>query len=300
MPLSECCINIDSSGQELTDHGTGVFPVACYQDDFRVMDVPWHWHPEWEAVRIMEGSCTIAAGGHRTTLKAGQGFFINSGILHGCWDFENSGCVFHSIVFHPRLISGSADSSLHLNYVLPLMDNSSLEWMIFSPSLPWQQEALDAVEKAWQACCKGDPGYEFHVRNDLSNLVLTLWQHMPPEQTSAEKKTQRETSRIKTMLAYIHQNYHLPLSVAQIASVVSVSESECLRCFRTSIGSTPIQYLKYYRLQQAASLLISTDKKITDIALCCGFQDVSYFTKSFREQMLCTPAEYRKAERRSG
>ena len=83
-----------------------------------------------------------------------------------------------------------------------------------------------------------------------------------------------------------------------IAAAASLSDSECLRCFRTSIGSTPIQYLKHYRLQQATSLLISTDKKITDIALSCGFQDVSYFTKSFREHLGTTPTQYRK-ERRS-
>lgn len=299
MPLSECCINIDSSGQELIDHGTGAFPVACYLDDFRIMDVPWHWHPEWEAVRIIKGSCTVAIGSQKTTLHAGQGFFINSGILHSCWDPDASGCVFHSIVFHPRLISGSTDSAIHLNYILPMMDNSALDLMILSPSLPWQQEALNTIEIAWQACRQAKSGYEFVVRNALSSLILILWDHLPPDQSVSEKRTQRETNRIKTMLSYIHKNFHQSLSVRQIASTVSVSESECLRCFRTAIGVTPIQYLKHYRLQQAATLLISTDKKITDIAICCGFQDVSYFTKSFREQMQYTPAEYRKTEHRS-
>lgn len=122
------------------------------------------------------------------------GFFINSGILHSCWDPDASGCIFHSIVFHPRLISGSTDSAIHLNYILPMMDNSALDLMILSPSLPWQQEALNAIEIAWQACRQAKSGYEFVVRNALSSLILILWDHLPPDQSVSEKRTQRETN----------------------------------------------------------------------------------------------------------
>ncbi len=300
MTLSECCIRIDRHGQELIDHGTGAFPVACYHDDFRTMNVPWHWHPEWEAVHIVDGTCTVAAGQQKRILHAGEGFFINSGVLHGCWDLENSGCVFHSVVFHPRLVGGSLDSIMHLNYVLPLMENSTMELIPLSPAGIWQQDALDAVEQAWQACVHAEPGYEFSVRSALSNLVLLLWKNMPPSRPSGSRKATRDGERIKTMLAHIHQNYGNELTVSHIAAAAAVSESECLRCFRTAIGSTPIQYLKQYRLQQAACLMISTGEKISDIAQQCGFQDMSYFTKSFREYMGCTPTDYRNTKRRSG
>ena len=299
MALSECCIHIDSHGQELIDHGTGSFPVACYHDDFRTMNVPWHWHPEWEAVYIVEGSCTVAAGQQKTKLHAGEGFFINSGVLHGCWDEEESGCVFHSIVFHPRIVSGSLDCAIHLNYVLPLMENPSLEWIPLSPAVSWQRDTLELIEAAWQAFVHLSAGYEIFVRSDLSSIVLNLWSHADKGSQPVEKRTLRENDRIKSMLSFMHQNYSSELSVAQIANAASVSESECLRCFRTSIGTTPIQYLKQYRIQQAACLLISTGKRISDIAQDCGFQDISYFTKSFREQIGCTPSAYRKTERRS-
>lgn len=299
MALSECCVRTDSHGQELADHGTGAFPVACYHDDFHTLNVPWHWHPEWEAVYIVEGNCTVAAGQQKMKLHAGDGFFINSGVLHGCWDLDGTGCVFHSVVFHPRLIGGSLDSAMHLNYVLPLMENSALEWMPLYRACPWQQEALEAIETAWQSFRWSEPGYEFSVRSALSTLSFLLWKNMPQVPSAGGKKALRENDRIKTMLAYIHKKFGSDLTVSQIAAAASVSESECLRCFRSAIGTTPIQYLKQYRIQQAACLLISTGKRISDIAQQCGFQDISYFTKSFREQMHCTPSQYRKTERRS-
>ena len=297
MALSECCASIDSQGRELIEHGSGQFPVACYHDDFRTIHVPWHWHPEWEAVYIADGSCTVAAGQHKTELKAGDGFFINSGVLHGCWDLENSGCVFHSLVFHPRLVSGSLDSAIHLNYVLPLTENRTFEWIVLSQENLWQKQALEAIEQAWQACVNEAPGYEFIVRSRLSELTWLLWQHIPS--CGENQKAVRDSERIKAMLSYIHQEFSGSITVADIAASASVSESECLRCFRGAIGTTPIQYLKQYRLQQASALLLSTDQKSADIALACGFQDMSYFTKSFREQYGTTPIQYRNAERRS-
>jgi len=299
MPLSECCVNIDPHGRELIKHGDSGFPVACYLDDFRIMDVPWHWHPEWEAVSVISGSCTVAAGQQKRVYQAGEGFFINSGVLHGCWDLENSGCLFHSLVFHPRLVGGSPDSAMYLNYVLPLMESTGLELVSLSGEVCWQQEALDAIERAWQAQAQSDTGYEFSVRSALSSLTLLLWKHALPAQTVRDQKAARDSARIKAMLAYIHENYGSEVTLSHIAAAAAISESECLRCFRAAIGSTPIQYLKQYRLQQAACLMLSTQKKLADISHLCGFQDISYFTKSFREQMGCTPSQFRKTERRS-
>ena len=73
-----------------------------------------------------------------------------------------------------------------------------------------------------------------------------------------------------------------------------MSESECLRCFRAMLGTTPIQYVKQLRIQKAAELLLSTGRRVADIAAQCGFQDASYFTRTFREHRGCSPAEYRR------
>ena len=103
---------------------------------------------------------------------------------------------------------------------------------------------------------------------------------------------------MKMMLQYVQDHYQEELSTAKIAQSAAVSESECLRCFRCVIGTTPIQYTKQLRIQKAAELLESTDEKVSDIGALCGFQEMSYFAKSFREMKGCTPREYRKRHRR--
>ena len=105
---------------------------------------------------------------------------------------------------------------------------------------------------------------------------------------------------MKNMMLFIQAHYGEELTVARIAASISVSESECLRCFHATIGTTPIQYLRQLRVQKAAELLAGSDRKISDIGEQCGFREMSYFTKTFRELMGCTPSRYREKKRTGG
>lgn len=293
MSLAICNTTVDEQGLELVQHGTTDFPIACYHDNLGEMEVPWHWHEELEAAVITEGCSVVAAGNEKYTVHAGEGFVINSGILHGAWDVDASGCRFHSMVFHPRLVGGSIDSVFYQKYIIPLIQNHNLESLHLKPEIPWQARVLDAVENTWQACVNEPAGYEFQVRRELSDMVYLLQSRLPADRPSVSNKAMRNGERIKLMLQYIHDYFAEELSTAKIAESASLSESECLRCFRATIGTTPIQYVRRYRIQRAAQLLTGTQEQISDIATQCGFQDVSYFTKTFREIKGVVPTEYR-------
>lgn len=296
MAIQECIQNIDSTGQELLQHGSSVFPVACYYDDLKQASVAWHWHEELEAVVVAEGNVISAAGSQKVLVKEGSGFFINTGVLHGAWNAGKGNCRFHSLVFHPRLIGGM-DSIFWQKYLHPILTNPSIQMVIFDQKSMWTREACAAIEEAWQALSQEYAGYEFQVRAALSKLVFLLYKNCPVSAYKASSRILRNTERIKAMLQYIQNSYSEPLTIGQIAQEALISESECLRCFREMIGTTPIRYLKQFRVQRAAELLISTEEKVSDIGEMCGFQEMSYFAKSFREIMGLAPSEYRKTFR---
>lgn len=295
MALSECKNLIDKNGRELVKHGTTAFPVACYYDDLGREGVAWHWHDELEAAIITSGCAIVAAGNKKYTIHKGEGFFINAGILHGAWDIDMTGCRFHSLVFHPRFISGSIDSVFYQNYVNPLEQHNGMESVHFKPDIPWHRAAMEAIETAWQSCVEENVGYEFEVRAALSKLIFLLCSHSPAVPRKINPKAERDGERIKIMLQYIHDSFGSEMNVKDIADSALISESECLRCFRATIGTTPIQYLKQYRIQRAAQLLLETQEKVAEIAAKCGFSDISYFTKTFREIKGCVPTKYRLA-----
>ena len=299
MSVSMCKSTVDPSGRETAKHGSPLFPVACYYDDLSRDEVPWHWHEELEAVVIAKGCARIAIGNQKFTVHPGEGFFVNSSVLHGAWDLASSGCRFHSLVFHPGFIGGQSGSVLFLNYVQPLIENHHMEGLFLSPSKAWQKEVLHAIERAWTACAEEPVGYEFRVRDALSEVVFLLQHHACQEEEVPGGKMLRDEERMKKMLGYIHEHFEDDLTTDQIAQSASISESECLRCFRSVIGMPPIRYVRSYRIQRASQWLTSTTEKISVIASKCGFQDMSYFTKTFREMKGCTPTEFRKNHRQT-
>lgn len=294
MALSACTTIVDENGQELLSHGTTSFPAAFYHDDFSSTSLPWHWHEELEVFIVTEGSVVISVGTEKYTLLENEGCFINTEVLHAAWNADDTACRFHSIVFHPRLVGGGLDSIFWQKYLHPLITNPSLKAIIFSSTIPWQKESIEHIENAWQCGIQEKPGYEFEVRHYLSKLLYLLISNYSMNQIALSSKKLRDGARIKTMLQFIEHHYTEEITIAQIAESSLISVSECLRCFKSTIGTTPIQYLKQYRLQKAKDLLSSTTLSISEIGSKCGFQEMSYFSKIFKQQYGTTPGEYRK------
>ena len=74
MGLSLCNVSIDRRGRELVEHGTVLFPVACYYDDLAGDAVPWHWHDELEAAVVTEGAGCRSSRGGEIHIAAGRWF----------------------------------------------------------------------------------------------------------------------------------------------------------------------------------------------------------------------------------
>ena len=62
---------------------------------------------------------------------------------------------------------------------------------------------------------------------------------------------------------------------------------------------TPIDYLNYYRIEQATYQLLQSDATVTEIAYRCGFNDLSYFIRAFKKYKGITPGRYEKLYRQS-
>ena len=294
MAVTICNPTVDNQWKEQAVHGSAQFPAAFYNDDLRRETVPWHWHEELEFIVGTDGSETVTVGKETFQLAEGEGLFINHGELHALKSCSGQEmCRIRSVVFHPRLVGG-LDSILWSRYVKPLLDNSALHYYLFTSADAEQAVLISGFLGAWQAAADDAPGYEFQVREVLSKLVFYLDAAAPAAVRRPSGREQRNAARIKEMLQFIQCHYAESLSVSLIAESCRISESECLRCFRSTIGTTPNRYLLQYRIQKAAELLLSSGQSAGDIGALCGFPDNSYFTKMFREEKGCTPGEFRK------
>lgn len=107
----------------------------------------------------------------------------------------------------------------------------------------------------------------------------------------------RERRRAVEAALWISEHAPEPIDLAAIARLSGLSPFHFLRSFAKTIGVTPHQYLVRCRLQQAAQLLAERERAITDIALDCGFNDLSNFIRTFRRAAGMSPRAFRRASK---
>ena len=282
---------------ELTKHGTPIFPCAAYDEDpgkYLTGNIPWHWHEEMEIILAVEGETRVLCGETEFLLQPGEAVFANCNVLHKLKRGQSGvPCRINSLLFKPELVSSFPQSIIQQRYIAPLIKCAPFSEVLLRPDIPWQKEAIQHFRSAFSAFNSDRYGHEVLVTIELMRMLLVMLENMQDRVCETDLVQNKDSVRIKQMLGYIHDHYAEPLTVSQIAAASAVSESECYRCFRKVLDSSPIDYLLQYRIRAAAGLLSSTDMSISNICFATGFNSPSYFAKVFRQELLLSPRRYR-------
>jgi len=282
--------NIDETGT----HGNVEFPVAIYRDDVTENFVNWHWHTEIEIGYVEEGVILLECGNRKYTLVQGDLFFINSKVLHAMNNqHKGKTAVFRSIAFDVSVISSNTESIFYKKYLYPVIHNTHLRDFIWKADSEYFTELDVIIRKSWDIINLEPADYEVYVRNLLSEYFAVLIRVCKTVVESNRSSNLLLEDRAQIILNYIHSNYSKSITLDDLAVAANVSKSEVLRCFKAVINTSPIKYLKNFRLQNAAYLLKNSAYSIQTIYELCGFDNNSYFSKSFKEQYHCSPREYR-------
>ena len=97
------------------------------------------------------------------------------------------------------------------------------------------------------------------------------------------------------MIATIEDHYDECITLDDLARAAGMNSKYFCRYFREMTHRTPIDYLNYYRIEQACFKLATTNDSIAEIGMSCGFNDESYFIKTFKKYKGVTPKKYLSA-----
>jgi AraC-like DNA-binding protein len=98
---------------------------------------------------------------------------------------------------------------------------------------------------------------------------------------------------LKKIMGYIYQNYNKKIKLTDISEFVSFTPQYLCKFFKEMTDTNIAAYINHYRIEAASTLLKISALGVTDIALECGFDNLSYFNRVFRKQMGCTPTNFR-------
>lgn len=102
--------------------------------------------------------------------------------------------------------------------------------------------------------------------------------------------------QIGRALALIHAQFDREWTVAKLAKDVGVSRAGFAARFKHLVGQGPIEYLTYWRMHEAASLLLRDTYSITEVAAQVGYRCDVAFSKSFKRRTGKSPIAYRREQ----
>ena len=259
----------------------------------KIMIAPWHWHEELEFAYITKGTVVYSTPQDTVQVHEGNGIFINSNVLHRVTAAAPAAEVSYEVHMFKRVFLAGEGSLLDTRYIKPLLQDPSIASIHLEETITDHRIVLTGMLRLTEISDEKAFGYEIKLRN----LMFDIWFKMIEIQRKYLETHSagifNKEMRLKEMLLYIQEHYMEQISLKDISNAANISERECLRCFQGGLDTTPFAYIQEYRIQTACNMLRNSSDKIVDIAMNCGFNSSSYFGKTFRKQMGCTPYEYR-------
>lgn len=269
--------------------GTADFPLEYYHvtASHPQYVMSFHWHVEFELIRILTGSLTVTIDEIEFLAEAGDSIFIPAGSIHSGIPDD---CVYECLVFDMNMLMNKTDSCCRL---LRQITDHEVSVQTHYPKI------CNTIHRTlwtlFDAAASKKEGYQLVVFGAMYQFFGTLFsegfcKNAPDE----EHRSHKRILQLKQALEFMESSYNLPLTLEEISGSVNMSPKYFCRFFHEMTHRTPIDYLNYYRIERACYQLITTDLSITEIAYASGFNDLSYFIKTFKKYKGTTPKKYLK------
>lgn len=240
----------------------------CYDHNY-----PPHFHDELEVIFTLEGSFTAIYNGQEYTVDEGSVFLATAGTIH-TYRSPMRCCRTLLLIIHPSMLSGSAAQLMNSMPVYPIWHGTEQKQIVW-----------DMIQYAYK-------NREHLTPNDfvlmLSSAMSLIINDMMLESTKHKIRTEQK------ILMYCLDHYREPISLAQIAAALEISESHISHLFSNTLGVSFPSYINGLRLKDAVKLLERTNTSIIETANQSGFSSLRSFNHIFAKHYNMTPTQYRK------
>ena len=229
-----------------------------------------NWHDSLELLCVTSGSGILLCNRRHVEISAGTLAVIDSDAVHRVT--SETEVRYHCLIISKQFCAENG------------VDISRLHFAPSSPSsdfLPF----FDRISQLWKAheTIYRIPEIRAAV---LSSLALLCRRCIICEDAPQDAPS----DFIRTGLDYINRHYTEPLTLGSISAAVGISKYYFLREFKKYTDCTVTQYLNMLRCDLASSLLSETGAKVSAVAKQCGFDNVSYFSKTYKRYMGALPS----------
>lgn len=243
-----------------------------------------------------EGEMQCQVNQEKVDMEAGEALFINAGQSYRLNRSETERCTIYIIeIAEEYLFAG--DECLRDKYITPVAQAEAFPYCRFMPSAEEDTDE-DILLQALLAAAQTAEGRDMAYELDMKSWMFTAWGSLYKKfvQLAPECKNAvlRERAKLNRMTGYLSEHCNEKLTLAGMAEACQVSTGDFCRFFKKHMEMTPFEYLQKCRIWNSMDAVLNKTASMGEIAMANGFAGASYFSETFRKEMGCSPADYRK------
>ncbi|MCF2219339.1 MULTISPECIES: AraC family transcriptional regulator [Chryseobacterium] len=249
----------------------------------------WHYHPEIELIFVCGGSGKRQIGSNISYFSDGDLVLMGSNLPHCGMTNENTNNDYEMVIqFKPDFLGEHFFGLPEMQRISALLEKSKAG-IVFSENI--KKEI-------------GEKIVEMHESSSLEKLVKfleildTLASTSDYRILNAGKyylQTQVEDNeRINLIFNYVKDHFKEQITLEQVADLANMRVPSFCRYFKKITNKTFTQFVNEYRITHSLKLLAEQPLSITEVCFESGFNNFSYFNKTFKEYTQKSPSQYRK------
>jgi AraC-like DNA-binding protein len=258
----------------------------------------WHFHPEFQLTLVLKSSGHRLVGDNITPLKAGDLVLVGANLPH-VWqqdeERDHSARAVHAIVvrFLETFLGNDFLEVPEVESVRRLFKRAARGLHVTGRTRDLVAARMHALSESSGLRRVAELLSILHLLTEAKDLRPIASAGFVPELAGADQ------GRMERVCTYIFRHLEDPIDRAKVAGEAHLSVGAFSRFFRLRTGKTLPEYVNELRVGRACRLLADESRKITDIALQCGFRNLANFNRRFREITKRTPRDYRRELARS-
>ncbi|MBY5951236.1 AraC family transcriptional regulator [Algoriphagus marincola] len=269
--------------------------VRYQEDSGKTFYDKLHQHPLFQLTYIMEGKGQFLSGDYVGRFSAGDLFFLGENVPH----------VFRSDpeYFEENIDLRSEGRTIFFDFdalgraigdleeLLPLQRFREYAGLCFQVKGGTQEKIIELLQVFGKSA-----GLK---RFQLAIQLLSLLDGAKDDLLQLNQDglfqglSEKDGSRMNRVMQYLLDHRYQKISLDDTASVANLSKEAFCRYFKLRTRKTFTQYLLQIRINEAQKLLQETDLGISEIAFQVGFENLSYFNRSFKKITGLTPRDFK-------
>lgn len=251
----------------------------------------FHWHSYFEITYVKKGRGNYFVNGQEYSMDEGDIIIFNNVEPHG-WKLLEDDMHLLVMVFSPEFVAEKL-SIFDAEYMKPFVERGSNFKNRIGKEEAVSHELRKAIREIYAEWEEKKEGYPLMIKADILRILTILIRTYQDENKSGEmlKEKKAAMKRLEKAFDYIDKHYCEKITLDEVASAVYMSSNYFSSYFRkvTNIGFS--EYVTRLRIKHARELLLDTERSVTDIAMECGFNNISNFYRLYKKYVGKSPRE---------